>query len=286
VKYAYIAELKEFYSVQQLCAALDVSPAGYYASLKRPPSRRATENARLDVHIRASFTAHRSRYGSPRVTRELRESGLQVGENRVAKRMGVLSLQAKGTRKYKATTDSKHNLPVAPNLLEQNFQASKPNEKWVTDTTYLWTEEGWLYLAVVMDLYSRMIVGYALSEHNDRHLVMDALRRALWRRHFPSGVIVHSDRGSTYCSKDYRDLLDEHGLECSMSKRGDCFDNAAMESFFHSMKVDTIHGEKLATHFSARYVVDDYIDPYYNTKRQHSTIGYQSPTAFEKRNAA
>jgi len=204
-----------------------------------------------------------------------------VGENRVALRMQALSLQAKAARKFKATTDSNHDLPVAPNLLEQNFTASRPNEKWVTDTTYLWTEEGWLYLAVVLDLYSRMVVGYALSERNDRHLVMNALQRALWRRNFPQGVIVHSDRGSTYCSNDYRKLLDKHGLQCSMSKRGDCFDNAAMETFFHSLKVEAIHGETFTTRFAVKYVVDDYIDPYYNTKRQHSTIGYQSPITFE-----
>jgi putative transposase len=286
VKYAFIAEQKAFYSVRRLCAVLGISPASYYASLKRPASPRAAETAKLDVHIRASFAAHRSRYGSPRVTRELRKQGLAVGENRVAKRMQALSLRAKAARKFKATTNSNHDLPVAPNLLEQDFQATQPNKKWVSDVTYLWTEEGWLYLAVVMDLYSRCVVGYQLSQRNDKQLVIDALERALWRRHFPRDVIVHSDRGSTYCSKDYRALFNAHGLRCSMSKRGDCFDNAAMESFFHSMKVEAVHDERLQTRLAAKHVVDDYIDPYYNTKRQHSAAGYESPIDYEKRNAA
>lgn len=286
MKYAYIQVNKTNYSVQQLCEVLDVPPSSYYAWCRRPVSQRTQENVHLDVHIQAVFAEHQSRYGSPRITDELQERGVSCSENRVAARMKQLGIQAKGKRKYKATTQSNHTLPVAPNLLEQNFHADAPNQKWVSDITYVWTDEGWLYLAVVLDLYSRLVVGYALSARIDRALVIAALRMALFRRHFPRGVIVHSDRGSQYCSADYQALLKEHGLVCSMSKRGDCYDNAAMESWNHSYKVETIHGERFATRWHAEKITTDYIDRYYNVKRRHSTIGLRSPQDYELANAA
>lgn len=286
MKYAYIRDNNTHYPVRQLCAVLDVRPGSYYAWCQRPVCQRAQDNVHLDVHIQAVFAEHQSRYGSPRITEELRDNGKTCSENRVAARMQILGLHAKGKRKYKATTQSNHTLPVAPNLLEQNFEASAPNQKWVSDITYVWTDEGWLYLAVVLDLYSRLVVGYALSARIDRALVIAALRMALFRRKFPRGVIVHSDRGSQYCSADYQALLNEHGLVCSMSKRGDCYDNAAMESWNHSYKVESIHGERFATRWHAEKITTDYIDRYYNVKRRHSTIGLRSPQDYELANAA
>jgi len=286
VKYAFIRANQPKYPVLHLCELLGVQPGSYYAWRKRPISQRERDNTELDVCIRAVFVEHKSRYGSPRITEELHEQGRACGENRVAGRMQRLGLQAKGKRKYKATTQSNHGLPVAPNLLKQHFAADKPNQKWVSDITYVWTDEGWLYLAVVLDLYSRLVVGYALSHRIDRALVISALQMALFRRHYPRGVILHSDRGSQYCSADYQALLKEHGLVCSMSKRGDCYDNAAMESWNHSYKVETIHGERFVTRRQAENITTDYIDRYYNVKRRHSTIGQQSPQAYELVNAA
>lgn len=287
MKYAFIRDNQMHYPVLHLCEVLGARPGSYYAWRKRPVCQRTQDNAHLDVHIQAVFVEHKSRYGSPRIAEELRRGhGKICGDNRVAARMKTLGLYAKGKRKYKATTQSNHTLPVAPNLLEQRFEAEAPNQKWVSDITYVWTDEGWLYLAVVLDLYSRRVVGYALSQRIDRALVIAALRMALFRRKFPRGVIVHSDRGSQYCSADYQALLKEHGLICSMSKRGDCYDNAAMESWNHSYKVESIHGERFATRWHAEKTTTDYIDRYYNVKRRHSTLGLRSPQDYELANAA
>ena len=287
MKYAFIRDNQMHYPVLHLCEVLGVPPGNYYAWRKRPVCQRVQGNAHLDVHIQAVFAEHKGRYGSPRIAEELRrDHGKTCGDNRVAARMHALGLHAKGKRKYKATTQSNHNLPVAPNRLEQHFEAEAPNQKWVSDITYVWTDEGWLYLAVVLDLYSRRVVGYALSPRIDRALVIAALRMALFRRKFPCGVIVHSDRGSQYCSADYQALLKEHGLICSTSPRGDCYDNAAMESWNHSYKVETIHGERFATRWQAEKNTTDYIDRYYNVKRRHSTLGLRSPQDYELANAA
>ena len=194
--------------------------------------------------------------------------------------------RAKAARKYKATTNSKHSLPVAPNLLEQDFSADKPDQKWVSDITYVWTDEGWLYLAVVLELYSRRVIGWAISERMTATLVCDALVMALWHRKVPTGVTVHSDRGSQYCSAVYQELLNKHQLVCSMSKKGDCYDNAAMESWNHSFKVEAIHGERFRTRSDAKYQVFEYIEVYYNRKRLHSKLGYLSPVAFEAKKVA
>ena len=287
MKYAFIRDNQMHYPVLHLCEVLGVPPGGYYARRKRPVCRRTQDNARLDVYIQAVFAEHKGRYGSPRIAEELRrDHGKICGDNRVAARMQTLGLHAKGKRKYKATPQSNHTLPVAPNLLEQHFEAPAPNQKWVSDITYVWTDEGWLYLAVVLDLYSRRVVGYSLSQRIDRALVIAALRMALFRRKFPRGVIVHSDRGSQYCSAHYQTLLKEYGLICSMSKRGDCYDNAAMESWNHSYKVETIHGERFATRWQAQKTTTDYIDRYYNVKRRHSTLGLRSPQDYEWAKAA
>ena len=274
------------HAVALMCRVLTVSRSGYYGWRGRPPSDREQANARLAVDVRRVYTEHKGRTGAPRITKHLREEGQKVGKNRVASVMQAERLRAKAARKYKATTNSNHNLPVAPNLLEQDFTAARPNCKWVSDITYVATDEGWLYVAVVLDLYSRLVVGWAMSERMTAKLVCDALRMALWRRKMPTGVIVHSDRGSQYCSADHQRLLRDNHLLCSMSKKGDCYDNAAMESWNHSLKVEAIHGERFVTREMAKAQVFEYIEVYYNRRRLHSRLGYLSPESFEARQMA
>jgi putative transposase len=278
-----IQKNKNHFSVRMMCRLLLVSASGYYDWNDRPASLQAKKNTLLATKIKHIFDEEKSRAGAKRIAKRLKADGNPAGRHRVARIMRLYGWRARAARKYKATTNSNHKLPVSPNLLEQNFQANKPNEKWVSDITYIWTDEGWLYLAVVMDLYSRMVVGWALSERMTAMLVIDALQMALWRRSMPSGVIVHSDRGSQYCSYEYQKLMADHGLICSMSKRGDCYDNAAMESWNHSFKVEAIHGEKLATRALTKNHVFEYIDVYYNRKRLHSKLGYLSPVYFEEK---
>lgn len=274
------------YAVRMMCQVLKVSPSGYYDWDGRAPSAREQDRNRLDERVRAVFDAEKSRIGSPRVARRLKAQGHAAGHNQVAQSMARQGLRAKGARKYKATTNSNHSLPVAENLLQQDFEADRPNQKWVSDITYIATEEGWLYLAVVMDLYSRVVVGWSMSERMTVQLTCDALRMALFRRHRPRGVILHSDRGSQYCAQEYQALLRDHGLVCSMSARGNCYDNAAMESWNHSLKVEAIHGERFITRAMARSQVFDYIEVYYNRQRLHSKLGYKSPAQFELSNVA
>ena len=269
------------FAVSMMCRVLLVSASGYYHWRCRAPSLRTQANEKLAVQIKEAFDKEKSRAGAKRVAKRLTKDGTVVGRHRVARIMRARGWRAKAARKYKATTNSNHTLPVAPNLLQQNFAASKPNEKWVTDITYIWTEEGLLYLAIVMDLYSRMVVGWAMAERMTASLVINALQMALWRRKMPRGVIVHSDRGSQYCSHDYQKLLADNGLVVSMSKRGDCYDNAAMESWNHSLKVEAIHGEKFLTREYVKNHVFDYIEVYYNRQRLHSRLGYLSPECFE-----
>lgn len=276
----------EQYAVMLMCRVLTVSRSGYYDWRGRPPSDREQANARLAADVQRIYTEHKGRTGAPRITRHLREEGQKVGKNRVASVMQAERLRAKAARKYKATTNSNHTLPVAPNLLEQDFTAARPNCKWVSDITYIATDEGWLYLAVVLDLYSRLVVGWAMSARMTANLVCDALRMALWRRKMPTGVIVHSDRGSQYCSADHQRLLRDNHLLCSMSKKGDCYDNAAMESWNHSLKVEAIHGERFVTRELAKAQVFEYIEVYYNRRRLHSRLGYLSPETYEARQMA
>ena len=207
--------------------------------------------------------------------------GFGVKRRYVSKRLQAMGLIPKARRKFKATTDSDHQLPVTPNLLQQDFSASKSNEKWVSDITYIKTDEGWLYLCVFIDLFSRQVIGWSMSKRINRHLVCNALNMALFRRKFPTGVIVHSDRGSQYCSKKYQNMLKKHRLVCSMSAKGCCYDNAACESFFHTLKVELVHDEYYQTRVQARASLFEYINVYYNRQRRHSTIGYMTPEKFE-----
>jgi len=267
---------------------LSVSRSGFYAWRKRKacPSARAVRRQVLDQEVAAAFAGRKGRSGSPTLTRDLADQGLPYNRKTVAKSQQRQHLRAKAARKWKATTNSKHNLPVAPNLLNQDFNATAPNQKWVGDITYLWTDEGWLYLAVVIDLYSRTAVGWAMSERMTAGLVCNALTQALWKRKMPRGVIVHSDRGSQYCSKEYQALIAKHALICSMSRKGNCWDNAVAESFFHTLKVELIHGERFPTRALMRQTVFEYIEVDYNRSRRHSANGYLSPAAFEAQRVA
>lgn len=271
------------FRVTVMSRVLDVSRSGYYAWQQRQgkTSRRSQFRAQLDQQVAEAFVAHKSRYGSPRLTRDLADQGAVYDKKTVAKSLQRQALRAKAAKKFKATTNSQHNLPVAPNVLDQDFTATAPNQKWVGDISYLWTEEGWVYLAVVIDLYARCVVGWAMAERMTAELACDALHMALWRRQRPRGVIVHTDRGSQYCSERYQTLLRQHGLLCSMSAKGNCYDNACAESFFHSLKVEAIHGERFATRSEVRQAVFEYIEVHYNRIRRHSANGYLSPEAFE-----
>ena len=286
MKYAMIKDESGNFSIRLMCKLLSVSVSGYYAWKDRAPSARNERDRYLASKIKYIFDDEKSRAGAPRITRRLIKEGESVGKQRVARIMRESGLRAKASRKYKATTNSNHKLPVAPNLLQQDFSAYKANTKWVSDITYIWTEEGWLYLAVVLDLYSRKVVGWAISKRMTKQLVIDALLMALWARKPPQGLILHSDRGSQYCSHAYQKIINTHGLQCSMSKKGDCYDNAAMESWNHSLKVEAIHGEKFLTREEAKSHVFEYIEIYYNRKRLHSKLGYETPDSFEVKKVA
>jgi transposase InsO family protein len=269
------------FATRTMCRVMAVSRSGYYGWRRRTPGPRAQARAELDKQVQQAFLAEKCRAGAPRLTRRLKARGHGAGRNQIAQSLRRQGLRARGARKYKATTNSNHRLPVAPNLLQQDFRAERPNQKWVSDITYVATDEGWLYVAAVLDLYSRLIVGWAMSDRMSATLTCDALRMALFRRHRPRGVIVHSDRGSQYCSREYRQLLSSSGLICSMSARGDCYDNAAMESWNHSLKVEAVHGERFVTRAQAKSQLFEYVEIYYNRQRLHSSLGYLSPAEFE-----
>lgn len=270
------------YSIEVMCDCFGVSRSGYYAWLQRKPSRRSEQRQHLDERVRALFDKHKYRYGAKRIQQQIQQDSQQhYNLKTVAVSLQRQGLVAKAARKFKATTTSRHSLPVFDNRLEQDFSAIAPNQKWVGDITYLWTEQGWLYLAVILDLYSRQVVGWSMSERMTADLVCNALQMAVFKRKRPKGVIVHSDRGSQYCSHAYRQLLEKHQLVGSMSAKGNCYDNACAESFFHSLKVEAIHGERFSTREAMRQTVFEYIETDYNRLRLHSANHYQSPVAFE-----
>jgi len=281
VRFRFVEAEKASYPVRLLCRCLSVSRAGYYAWRRRRVSARAREDAQLAVEIAASHAESRRTYGSPRVLRDLRDQGRRVSRKRVARLMRELGLVARRRRRFRATTDSKHAFPVAANVLMREFEVPAPNTAWVTDITYVATGEGWLYLAVILDLFSRRVVGFALSDRITRELVLEALRGALAKRSGVQDLIHHSDRGSQYASHDYRRALEREGITCSMSRRGNCWDNAVAESFFGTLKVELLHERSWPTRAGAAHVITEYIEDFYNVRRRHSSLDYQSPLAFE-----
>ena len=285
MRYRFIDQHKKVWPICLMCEVLNVSRSGFHGWRTRSIGEQQRSNRQLDPQIRAIFADHKQRYGAPRIVDELHDLGLPCSKNRVARRMKNMGLRAIQAKKFKVTTDSNHNKPVAPDLIEQDFTAAKANEKWVSDITYIWTDEGWLYLAVVMDLYSRAVVGWAMDKRMTQRLVIDALTMALFRRKFPKKTIIHSDRGSQYCSAAYQKLVKKAGLRCSMGRRANCYDNAAMESFFHTLKVELIHRVRYATRRSASMAVFEYIEVYYNRKRKHSAIGHHIPMQYEQKRA-
>ena len=282
MRFAFIAAEKAAFPVTMLCRILEVSRAGFYAAQARPVPGRARGDAQLAVEIAAIHTESRQRYGSPRVHAELRARGRGVSRKRVARLMRHRGLAARRRRRYRVTTDSRHPFPVAPNVLARQFTAPAPDAVWVTDITYIPTGEGWLYLAVILDLCSRGIVGWAMSDRITRQLTLDALGMALARRRPPPGLLHHSDRGSQYASADYQTQLTRHGVVGSMSRRGDCWDNAVAESFFATLKVELVHDALWPTRAAARGAVFEYIEVFYNQQRRHSSLGFLSPLAFER----
>jgi transposase InsO family protein len=264
-----------------MCKCFSVCESAYYAWVSKGALMENDKYKKLDINIKALFNEHKKRYGSPRLFRSLNALNLSCGKNLVAKRMKALGLKAVAKKKYRVTTDSNHNHPVYKNVLSRAFEAKHQNQKWVSDITYIHTNEGFLYLAVVLDLYSRAIIGWSMSKTINKDLVCNALTMALFRRRFPKGVIVHSDRGSQYCSYKYRGLIDKHKLIGSMSRKGNCWDNAPCESFFHTLKVELISEAKFKTREEAKAECFSYIEGYYNKKRIHSAIDYKTPSAME-----
>jgi putative transposase len=282
MRFQLIDVAKEEFPVQRLCKVLGVSQSGYFAWRRRPASSRQREDLVLLAHIRSAFALSNETYGSPRMTRELQESGLRVGRRRTARLMRENGLKARQKRRFKRTTDSHHPLPIAPNLLDQDFSAERPNEKWNADLSYVWTGEGWLYLAVVLDLFARRVVGWAASDRLHKELPLEALRKALAIRQPSAGLIHHSDRGSQYCSVAYQAVLKEHGILVSMSGKGNCFDNAVVETFFKTLKSEMVWRTAFQTRAEARDAIARYIDGFYNPVRRHSTLDFISPAQFER----
>ena len=276
--------MKGHYSIRSLCLNLDVSPSGYYDwhRRRRCPGPRAAQELTLSHQIQAIHVQSRRTYGSPRILMELRKQGHRHGRNRIARLMQQQGLYGRQQARYRVlTTDSNHNEPIAPNHLAQAAKASAANQIWVADITYIETQEGWLYLAAILDLYSRRIVGWAMSERIDTRLVLQALTMAVAHRGPPANLLFHSDRGVQYASADYRHALARAGLIASMSRRGNCYDNAVMESFWSTLKLELVYRRRFATRSEARNEIFHYIESFYNRQRAHSSLDYQSPVDFE-----
>jgi putative transposase len=282
MRYRFIDEHRRQWPVRLMCQVLQVSPGGYYTWQDRPASAQQQRREALAGEIRAIHQEVKERYGSPRMHAELQARGQSCCLNTVAKLMRQHGIAAKTKRKFRCTTDSNHGLPVAENILDRQFEPVAANQVWVADITFIPTWEGWLYLAAVEDLYSRQIVGWSMSERMTSRLVVDALEMAVSRRLPGEGLLAHSDRGSQYASDHYQRLLEQHGINCSMSRRGDCWDNAPMESFFASLKKELVHHESYETRAEARASVFEYIEVFYNRVRRHSALGYLSPVEYEQ----
>ena len=281
MRFAFIAREKAYYPVALMCQVLKVSRAGYYAWSKRPASHQIQEDQRLGLEVAAIYRQSRGRYGSPRVHAELRERGRRTGRKRVARLMQTAGLRAREYRRFRCTTDSRHGMTIRQNLLDRRFTMPTLNRGWVTDITYVWTLEGWLYLAVILDLFSRRVVGWSLSERLEPGIALGALKMALQDRQPPQGLLHHSDRGSQYASHEYQQLLAVHGIQSSMSRKGNCWDNAVAESFFATLKVELVRQSRWSTRTQARNELFEYIELFYNRQRRHSALGYLCPTEFE-----
>jgi putative transposase len=265
-----------------MCEVMSVSRSQYYAWLKCPKTTREVESESLILVIKTLFTESRGTYGTRRLKRKLAEQGWQVSRRRIGRLLKVLGLSCKTKRKFKATTDSQHNHAIAPNILQRAFEVKEPDKCYVGDITYIATREGWLYLAVVIDLYSRKVVGWSMATHMRVSLVNDALLMALWSRKPEKGLIWHTDRGSQYASGGHRTLLKDHGIIQSMSRKGNCWDNAVSESFFHTLKTELIHHYQFANREEAKQAIFDYIEVFYNRQRLHSANDYLSPVDYEE----
>jgi putative transposase len=281
MRFRFVDEHQESFEVGVMCGILEVSRSGFYAWCERPESNRARESARIGTLVEQIHKRSRKNYGVPRVHAELQAQGEKVGHNRVARLMQAKDLHGRVRRRYRTTTKSDAKHPVAPNLLERDFSAKGPDLVWVGDITYLWTREGWMYLAVLIDLFSRVVVGWSMSERMPVGLTLAALEMAVGRRGPTFGLKHHSDRGCQYTAKAYQKRLGELGALASMSRKGNCYDNAVAESFFHSLKTELMDEMPFCSRAQARRIVFDYIEVFYNRQRRHSTLGYLSPAEFE-----
>jgi len=282
MRYAFIQNHREAFPVNLLCQVLEVSTSGFYAWLRRPESPRSRANRRLLVEIKAVHQRSRQTYGSPRVHADLNANGQACGKHRVAQLMRKHGIVTHHKRKFKATTHSRHTHPVAENVLHRQFAVTEPNRWWVSDITYIPTQEGWLYLAVTLDLYHRKVMGWAMDWWMTQQLVIDAFTMALKNGHPRPGLVHHSDQGVQYACHAFQALLKASGIQCSMSRKGNCWDNAVAESFFHTLKVELIHTRQYHTRQEARAEIFDYIEVFYNRQRRHSVLGYRTPAEFEK----
>ena len=285
MKFKFIADYQGDLSINRLCEIMDVSPRGYRAYRNRPLSPSQCKDLVVLAHIREQFALSLGSYGRPRMTEELKEAGVDVGHRRVGRLMRENDIRVERSKKYKATTDSNHSFNIAPNLLDGDFSATAPNQKWAGDISYIWTREGWLYLAVIIDLYSRRVVGWAVSNRMKRDLAIRALEMAINLRRPPPNCIHHTDRGSQYCSHDYQKILRRHKFKVSMSGKGNCYDNAAVETFFKTIKAELIWRHHWPTRRAAELAIFNYINGFYNARRKHSALGWKSPLAFEAKAA-
>lgn len=285
MKYEYIRCQRKEYPLVRLCEVLEVSTSGYHDWLNRPESNRSRQNRQLTEKIKRSHQQSRSIYGSPKIHEDLVADGETCSVNRVARLMKEADIQSKMARRFVITTDSKNTMQPAPDLLKRQFTVTQQDKAWVSDTTFIGTREGWLYLAILLDLFSRQVIGWAMSKKNDAELVQDALTMAIWRRGEVNEVIVHSDQGSTYASGDYQQQLSDNKLRCSMSRKGECLDNAVAESFFGSLKNELVYHEDYKTRAQARQSIFEYIEVFYNRQRRHAFLNYLTPVEYEEKYA-
>lgn len=285
MKYEFIRSHHKEHKVVRLCEVMEVSTSGFYDWLTRPESERSRENRRLTEKIRHYHHQSREIYGSPKIHKDLLAVGETCSVNRVARLMKKSAIQSKMARKFVITTDSKNTMQPAPDLLQRQFVVDQPDQAWVSDTTFIATREGWLYLAVILELFSRQVIGWAMGKHNNADLVQDALTMAKWRRGDVKGVIVHSDQGSTYASNDYQQQIQDSVLRCSMARKGECLDNAVAESFFGTLKNELVHHEDYRTRAEARQSIFEYIEVFYNRKRRHAFLNYITPVEYEAKHA-